>query len=122
MIKGSTISSVYLAAVVIALLSGCASVETQHKDFIAYTNREVGEPLYGNGYGYRIVVISPTESEFIPDPMPEGGVAWMVDTSKKGDYHHPNGTVFEIRGIKKSWRFVGDPMKCLMKIKWGGPW
>ena len=117
-----TISLLLFSAVWLVNSSGCASVETQHKDYIAQTNRQIGEPFYGNGYGYRVVAISPTESEFIPDPLPDGGVAWIVDTSKKGDYQHPNGMTFEIQGMKKSWRFVGDPMKCLMKVNWGGPW
>jgi hypothetical protein len=116
------ISPAAVLAVGLVMASGCASIEAQHRDFIAQTDRQIGEPFYGNGYGYRVVAINSTESEFIPDPMPEGGVAWTVDTSRRGAYHHPNGVTFEIQGMKKSWRFIGDPMKCLLKVNWGGPW
>ncbi len=62
--------------------------------------------------------------EFVPDPILACGcgVAWIVDTRTKGPYHHPNGSIFTIEGIKKSWRFVGDSQKCLLKVNWLGPW
>jgi hypothetical protein len=108
------------------MLVGCESVETQHRDFIAYQNREIGNQFYSyEKTGMREVKINDTESEFVPDPLPisGGGVAWTVDTRTRGLYFHPNGMTFQIEGVKKSWRFVGDPQRCLLKTAWwSGNW
>jgi len=106
-------------------LVGCQSIETQRRLFIDYQNAEVGNPLYEEqSTNLREVRLSETESEFVPDSIPASGcaVAWTVDTHAKGPYHHPNGQVFTIEGIKKSWRFVGDSQKCQLKVGWFGPW
>jgi hypothetical protein len=105
----------------LVLLVGCESPQTQHRDFIRYQNREIGNQFYAyEKEGMREVKISEIESEFVPDPLPSsgGGVAWLVDTRTRGAYHYPYGMTFQIEGIKKSWRFVGDPEKCLLKTDW----
>jgi uncharacterized protein YceK len=110
-----------LCVYIIGLLSGCASVETQQKNFVAYQNSEIGRPFYAHDLqGTRKEKIGEHIYEFMPDPIPETGcgVIWSVDTRTKGAYNHPNGMVFQIEGMKVSWRFVGDPQKCLLGTSW----
>lgn len=107
----------------IVCFCGCASVARQHQQYITDRNREIGSPFCENPGSFDIVVISPSEKEFIPRLQPgEGGVAWRVDTSKAARYHLPNCALIQSQGIKKSWRFVGDPMKCLVQTDWLAPW
>lgn len=110
----------------LVVLAGCESMQTQHRNFVSYQNHEIGNQFYSyEKEGMREVKISDFESEFVPDPLPPsgGGVAWRVDTRTRGAYHHPNGMNFQIEGIKKSWRFVGDPEKCLLPTGWwSGNW
>ena len=119
-------STARLSICAILVLSGCASIETEHRDFIAYQNREIGNQFYSyEKKGMSEVKISEEESEFVPDQLPpgDGGVAWKVDTRTRGAYSHPNGMTFRIEGVKRSWRFVGDPQKCLLKTAWwSGNW
>ncbi len=102
--------------------AGCNSIDEQRARFVQYQNREIGNQFYAHDkLGMREVKISETESEFIPDPLPTSGcgIAWIVETRTRGPYRHPNGMTFQIEGVKKSWRFIGDPDKCLMRINWG---
>ena len=108
-----------IAIALLFALSGCNSIEAQHKRFIEAQNAEVGYPFYGNGTTTREVKISETESEFIPKSFDADSyaVVWRVDTTTRGPYHHPNGMTFPIQGIKKAWRFIGDPNKALMPLR-----
>jgi hypothetical protein len=107
-------------------LAGCQTIDQQRRNYIDIKNAEIGRPLYNFAkIGTREVRLSKAEVEFIPDPIPISGcgVAWMVDTQTKGPYHHPNGIIFTIEGIKKSWRFVGDSQKCREEVHfWSGAW
>jgi hypothetical protein len=114
-----------LSLLVCALcLVGCQSVESQKRLFADVHNSEIGRPFYDHEKpGMKEVKISDSMSEFVPETIPSDRavVAWTVDTSTRGPYHHPNGTTFQIEGIKKSWRLLGDPEKARTKIDWGVP-
>jgi hypothetical protein len=101
------------------LVSGCNSIEVQHRRFVGAKNSEIGFPFYGNGTTTNEVKLNETESEFIPKSWEADGyaVVWRVDTTERGPYHHPNGMTFHIQGMKKSWRFIGDPNKALMPFR-----
>ncbi len=111
-----------LVLIVMALMLdciGCNSVEAQRRRFVQSHDAQVGLRFYAyEKRSMREVKLSDTESDFVPDPTPECGVVWRVDTTSRGPYHHPNGMTFDVEGVKKSWRFVGDPAKCLMRINW----
>ena len=75
--------------------------------------------------GMKEVKISASMSEFVPETIPSDRavVAWTVDTTSRGPFQHPtNGMTFQIQGMKKSWRLIGDPELARTKINWWGPW
>lgn len=116
-----------LLVLVICLIPifGCDSVELQQRRFVEDKNYETGSPFYAHEKkGMRETILDAKTSEFAPENLPPSGcaVAWLVDTTTRGDYLHPNGYTFQIEGVKKSWRFVGDPSGCRVRINWGGPW
>jgi hypothetical protein len=103
-------------------IAGCQSLESEKRLFIDTYNHEIGEPFYDHEKrGMKEVKISDSLSEFVPEPVPRGiaVVVWTVDTTKRGDYRHSNGMTFQIEGIKKSWRLLGDPEKARMRIRYG---
>ncbi len=105
-------------------LAGCQSVESQKRLFVDIHNSEIGRPFYDHEKpGMKEVKISDSISEFVPETIPtdHAVVAWTVDTTSRGPYHHPNGMTFHIQGIKKSWRLLGDPEKARTKINLGAP-
>ncbi len=106
-------------------LAGCQSVESQKRLFVDMHDSEVGRPFYDHEKrGMKEVKISYSLSEFVPESVPadRAVVAWTVDTTSRGPYHHSNGMTFQIEGIKKSWRLLGDPELARTKINWWGPW
>ena len=111
----------FLFIFAIIALCGCESVETQRKSFVAYQNAEIGRPFYAHeARGMRKEKVGDNMYEFVPDPIPAHGcgVIWLVDSRKAGDYIHSNGITFQIEGMKVSWRFIGDPQKCLLGASW----
>jgi hypothetical protein len=116
----------FVICLMLFLIGGCNSIVAQHHRFIEYQNAQIGLPFYAYELqGRHEIKINETESEFVPDSIPPGGagLVWKVDTSTRGPYLHPNGLTFQIEGIKKSWRIIGDPQKCLIKINWwSGNW
>jgi hypothetical protein len=110
----------------VCLLTGCESVGRQKQRFTEQNNYQIGRPFFPNERGgTKEVRISATVSEFVPMVIPDDRavVAWTVDISQRGQWHHPtNGMTFEIEGIKKSWRLLGAPEKARSKINWWGPW
>lgn len=106
----------------VLFFAGCQSVESEKQLFVDTHNYEIGEPFYDHEKrGMKEVKISDSISEFVPESIPSDGavVAWTVDTTKRGAYHHSNGMTFQIEGIKKSWRLLGDPEKARMRIRYG---
>lgn len=106
-------------------LAGCQSVESQKRLFVDMHDSEIGDPFYDHEKpGMKEVKISDTFSEFVPKTVPtdRAVVAWTVDTTQRGPFQHPNGLTFQIQGIKKSWRLLGDPELARTKINWWGPW
>ncbi len=106
--------------------SGCQSVESQKRLFVDMHNSEIGRPFFDREKpGMKEVKISDSLSEFVPETIPSDRaiVAWTVDTTSRGHYQHPtNGMTFQIQGVKKSWRLIGDPELARTKINWWGPW
>ncbi|MFZ2900635.1 MAG: hypothetical protein WA004_18525 [Saprospiraceae bacterium] len=118
------VAAIFLIACFIAL-AGCQSVESQKRLFVDLKNAEIGRPFYAHEKpGMKEVQISDTLSEFVPEVVPSDRavVVWTVDTTSRGPYHHPNGTTFQIEGMKKSWSLLGDPELARTKINWWGPW
>jgi len=106
-------------------LAGCQSADSQKRLFVDMHNSEIGRPFYDHEKpGMKEVKISDSVSEFVPEMIPSDRavVAWTVDTTSRGPYHHPNGMTFQIEGMKKSWRLLGDPELGRTKINWWGPW
>lgn len=102
------------------------SVKAKQQMFIDMRNYEIGEPFYSHEKsGMKEIIISEKLSEYIQDPIPVSGcgIAWEVDTTKRGLYLHPtNGITFQIEGFKKSWHFTGNPENCQTSVNWFGPW
>lgn len=117
------VAAIFLIACLLPL-AGCQSVEGQKRLFVDSKNSEIGRPFYDHEKpGMKEVKISDSLSEFMPETIPtdRAVVAWTVDTSSRGPYRHPNGMTFQIQGMKKSWRLLGDPEKARTKIDWGAP-
>lgn len=105
--------------------AGCQTVARQKRLFVDMHNAGIGRPFYEREkQGMKEVKISDSLSEFVPDTIPpdRAVVVWMVDTTKRGPYLHPNGMTFQIEGIKQSWRLLGDPELARMKFNWWDPW
>jgi hypothetical protein len=102
------------------------STEAKRQLFIRIKDSEIGKPLYDfEAREMREEKISETTSEFIQIDVDENdcGIAWLVDTRRAGEYVHPtNGLVFNIMGIKVSWRIIGNPEDCQTELDWAGPW
>ena len=117
--------TIFLVALLIMICMGCMSIKAKRQMFFDMKNNEIGQSFYlhekDSMRGYKI---SESDTEFIQEPIPEsgGGIAWLVDISKRGPYQHSNGMTFQIEGFKKSWRFSGNPEKCEAYINWLGPW
>lgn len=106
-------------------IGACQILDSPREVFSNYQNHLIGKRFYQyERAGMREVKISDVESEFIPELMPANGceVVWMVDTRSRGEYKHANGETFQIEGTRKSWRYVGDPNKCVLEVNWKGPW
>lgn len=106
-------------------LAGCVSVASQKRLFLDLHNGAIGRPFYAyEMQGMKEVKLSASLSEFVPETVPgdRAVVAWMVDTSSRGPYLHRNGMTFQIEGMKKSWRLLGDPELARTKTDWWGPW
>lgn len=105
--------------------AGCQSVESQKRVFADIHNGQIGSPFFTyEKPGMKEVRISDTMSEFVPEviPVDRAVVAWTVDTTTRGPYHHRNGMTFQIEGLKKSWRVLGDPELARTSISWLTPW
>ena len=93
-------------------------------------DREIGLPYYLSKPEQQwceitqCIKVDDKTSEYISkeDPLKTCVIAWVVNTTAKGPYHHPNGMVFDIAGMKKGWRYISDPQLCFTTIMFNGPW
>lgn len=117
--------TIFVVTLLVLMCTGCMSIKAKRQMFVDMKNSEIGKPFYEyEKDGMKEYKSIDSESEFIQEPIPESGcgVAWIVDTIKRGPYHHRNGMTFQIEGFKKSWRFLGNPENCKTHINWLGPW
>lgn len=104
------------------------SEERRIEKFREYQDREIGEPYYGLEEEVcrqrKCIRHEDGWLEVVWEDTFEAGcsIAWMVEPSVTGRYHHPNGMIFDIIGYKRSWRYVSDPGACLFGLDWEGHW
>ncbi len=104
------------------------SDETRMRKFQEYHDRQVGEPFYGREEKvcgrHKCTRREDDRLEIVQEDTFEKGcsIAWVLDPSLTGKYHHPNGLELDIVGIKRSWRYVSAPEFCLYGLDWEGPW
>src|SRR6267154_2229843 len=113
---------------VLLFLSGCIPfLSNEQQNALSHTkeervqmfkrdkDREVGLPYYFYNSSEQewceatqCIKVDDKTTEYTPkeDSTKKCVIAWNVDTTSKGPYHHPNGMVFNIAGMKKSWRYV----------------
>lgn len=126
-----------LSLIAISVLAACSndlmnsavwSEERRMEKFREYHDREIGEPYYGQRSEVCVqrecLIREDGWLEITHERTFEEGctIAWEVEPTETSRYHHPNGMVFDIVGIKKSWNYVSDPENCLFGLDWEGPW
>jgi hypothetical protein len=132
--------SLWPVALVLLLVggtSGCSndfmntavwSDETRMRKFREHHDRQVGEPFYGREEEvcgrHQCTRREDDRIEIVQEDTFEEGcsIAWVLDPSVTGKYHHRNGLELDIVGIKRSWRYVSAPDPCLYGLDWEGPW